>query len=235
MKIKKISIVLAVAAYCFATAVVFFPIERNEKLEAGATPAFNYTIVIDAGHGGIDGGAVGVNGGVSESDVNLAVALLSEDLFKKGGFKVVMTRSSAGGLYGLPTAGFKKRDMKKRAEIIAESSPTIVLSVHQNSCVSPSRRGTMVYYAYGNGDGLALADAICASVNEMPEKPRDCVRMPGDFFILNVSACPSVIVECGFLSNAEDELLLCDDEYREKLAYALYRGVVNYFVAQEGV
>lgn len=231
MKIKNIFKVVLAVAYCVTLAAVFLPPKEGEKLEAGATPALSYTIAIDAGHGGIDGGAVGVKTGVAESDVNLAVALLTEEIFKRGGFNVVMTRSSAGGLYGIPAAGFKKRDMKKRAEIISEAAPAVVLSVHQNSCNSASRRGSMVYYAYGDNEGRALAASVCEGINEMPEKPRACVSLAGDFFILNTSPSPSVIIECGFLSNAEDEALLCDDGYREKLAYAIYSGVVNYLAA----
>lgn len=231
MKFKNILIAALAVAYCVTLAVVFIPPKEGEKLEAGATPALNYTIAIDAGHGGIDGGAVGVKTGVAESDVNLAIALLTEEIFKNGGFNVVMTRSSAGGLYGLPSAGFKKRDMKKRAEIIREAAPAVVLSIHQNSCNSSSRRGSMVYYAYGDEGGKELAASVCKNVNEMPEKPRACVSFAGDFFILNTSHAPSVIVECGFLSNAEDEALLCDDGYRERLAYAIYLGVVNYLAA----
>ena len=211
---KAVSIisVLFILVYVVLLAAVFY--NDSEKLEVGASGQKGFTVVIDAGHGGIDGGAEGVVTGVIESDINLAIANKLKTLCERAGITVVMTRTTAGGLYGLPAPGFKKRDMKRRAEIINDSDPALVVSIHQNTCSSHSRRGSLVYYKPG------------------PEKPRDCVPMTEDFFILNNSPCPAVIVECGFLSNAEDEKMLCDDMYREKLAYAVLLGITDYMFIQ---
>lgn len=227
---KERNILIAViwfVVYATVVIVAFYPGKKNE---VGATPAPSYTVVIDAGHGGIDGGAEGVTTRVAESDINLAVAEDLKELLERGGFNVVMTRSTSGGLYGLPTPGFKKRDMKKRAEIINGVSPALVVSVHQNSCAQKSRRGSLVYYRAGDEKSQKFAKSVCAAVNSMPEKPRDCLPMVGDFYILNNSPCPAVITECGFLSNPDDEKLLCDEMYRDKFAYALYVGILDFLM-----
>lgn len=228
MRVK--SIIFALVGFFVYVAVVIIAFYPGEKNEVGATPAEKYTVVIDAGHGGIDGGAEGVNTKVAESDINLALAESLAEILQRGGFNVVMTRTTSGGLYGLPVPGFKKRDMQKRAEIINKSSPTVVVSVHQNSCTQKARRGSLVYYRAGDERAYKFAAAVCQTINSMPEKSRDCVPMSGDFYILNNSPCPAVITECGFLSNGEDEKLLCDELYREKFAYAVYLGILDYIM-----
>jgi len=231
-KRKAVSIVsvLFILVYVVLLAVVFY--NDNEKLEVGANGQKGFTVVIDAGHGGIDGGAQGVATGVIESDINLAIANELKTLCERAGITVVMTRTTAGGLYGLPVPGFKKRDMKRRAEIINDSDPALVVSIHQNTCGSHSRRGSLVYYKAGYEKGLVFAKTVSERINAMPEKVRNCVPMSGDLFILNNSPCPAVIVECGFLSNEQDEKMLCDDMYREKLAYAVLLGITDYMFIQ---
>ena len=98
------------------------------------------TIVIDAGHGGIDAGVYGVNTDVKESDINLAIAKELRGCFVNAGFNCVMTRSTQAGLYGSTSKGFKMRDMQKRKEIIEECNADMVISIHQNTCPLPSRR-----------------------------------------------------------------------------------------------
>ena len=108
------------------------------------------TIVIDAGHGGIDGGVVGRETGVKESDLNLSLSRLLQTEFEEAGFLVVQTRPTEAGLYGAATAGYKRRDMERRAEIIRGSAPAAVISVHQNFFSLTSRRGAQVFFREGN-------------------------------------------------------------------------------------
>ena len=126
-------------------------------------------VVIDAGHGGIDAGVHGVATGAKESDINLAIAKQLKGYFSGAGFKVVMTRSDNGGLYGLATKGFKMRDMKKRKQIIEENNADLVISVHQNKCPYPSRRGGTVFFDKNSESGKKLANCIQASLNQMDE------------------------------------------------------------------
>ena len=220
---KKILIVsLAVAAATAVAAVCFTP------ARASSTPYSRVTVVIDAGHGGIDGGVTGVNTGVAESELNLAVAKLLQRDFSAAGFKVVMTRTTSAGLYGKASATLKKTDMQNRRRIIEGASPDLVISVHMNRCPLPSRRGAQVFYKPGDEASASFADDIQSELNGMKEAVRDCFTLAGDYYVLNVSGCPAVLVECGFLSNGDDEKLLINEEYREKLAYAIFKGAVKY-------
>ena len=194
---------------------------------AAAVPANAPCIVLDAGHGGVDPGVVGRTTGEKESDVNLKIVQKLQKLFSDAGFCVVLTRKNAGGLYGLPTKGYKRRDMEERRRIIREAEPDFVLSVHQNTFPSDtSRRGGQVFFREGSAAGEALAVSIQARLNSLGG--RSVSALKGDFFLLGCADCPSALVECGFLSNAEEERLLLTDEYQGKIARAVFEGVLSF-------
>lgn len=199
----------------------------------GATyEAFNQgekVVVIDAGHGGIDAGVRGVATSSKESDINLAISRQLKSYFIAAGFKVVMTRTNNGGLYGSSSSGFKKRDMQKRKEIIEECNADMVISVHQNFCPIPSRRGGTVFFDKNSESGKDLANCIQSSLNNMEECVSKNTALTGDYFMLKCTDSPSVIVECGFLSNSEDDKLLNDEDYQKKIAYAIFKGAVAYY------
>ncbi len=189
------------------------------------------TIVIDAGHGGIDGGVVGRKTGTKESDINLSVSRLLQAEFEEAGFLVVQTRPTEAGLYGSATAGYKRRDMQKRAEIILENSPAAVISVHQNFFPVSSRRGAQVFFRETNELSHTLACSIQTALNEMPECVERSEALKGDYYVLNCNDYPSVIVECGFLSNAADEALLVTKEYQKRLAEVICQGTIAFLAA----
>ena len=118
-----LAILLAVA---MTFGVCFFALSRT------AAQTSRLVVVIDAGHGGVDGGVVGIETGKKESDINLSLSRILQTAFEDAGFYVVQTRPTEAGLYGAATVGYKKRDMQKRAEVIRESMPVLVISVHQN-------------------------------------------------------------------------------------------------------
>ena len=186
-------------------------------------------IVIDAGHGGIDGGVQGVTTSIKESDINLAIAKQLKGYFADAGFSVVMTRKTNAGLYGSSAKGFKMRDMKKRKKIIEDCNADMVISIHQNFCPIPSRRGGTVFFDKNSESGKALADSIQNSLNSMDECVKQSQALVGDYYMLKCTDSPSVIVECGFLSNAQDELLLTTPDYQKKIAYAIFKGAVFYY------
>lgn len=191
----------------------------------GAADAGGFTVVLDAGHGGVDPGVAA--GGVRESDINLLLVKELRQLFADAGFHVVLTRKNAGGLYGLPTPGFKRRDMTERRRIIREAAPDLVISVHQNSFpAQPSRSGAQVYYKKGDAAASRLAACIAAPLSRACGGR--CAALVGDYYILNCSAFPSVIVECGFLSNAAERKKLCTSAYRRTLARAVFGGALAF-------
>lgn len=180
-----------------------------------------YTLVIDAGHGGVDGGVTGVSTGVKESDLNLVLSKKLSNIASSGIFNTILTRKTADGLYGLATKGFKQRDMQKRAEIIAKSGANFVISIHQNTYSNASRRGIQVFYSdNGNGETKTFATYMQNYLNttmNIPTINRGFTAQNGDFFIVKCSKIPSIIIECGFLSNVDDERLLLDSKYQDKL------------------
>ena len=200
-------------------------------LVSAASSSRKMTVVIDAGHGGVDGGVVGITTGTKESDVNLEMSRALQTAFEEAGFSVVQTRPTEAGLYGAATAGYKKRDMRERARIIGESSPALVVSVHQNFFPLSSRRGAQVFFRESSASSKSLAVRIQDALNGMPECVKKTQALKGDYYILNCSEYPSVIVECGFLSNAEDEALLLQSDYRKKLSYAIVQGALNFLAA----
>lgn len=184
-------------------------------------------VVIDAGHGGIDGGVSGVNTGVKESDINLAIAKNLEDYLDNHGYEVVMTRTTSDGLYGLSTTNRKAQDMQTRSEIINEAEPDLVISIHQNSFVSPTVSGAQVFYAPSSSVGQQYAETMQAIINASLNSDKECKS--GDYFMLQCSSYPSLLIECGFLSNPEEEQLLITAEYQNKVAYTIYTGISTIF------
>lgn len=190
-------------------------------------------ILIDAGHGGIDGGVTGRKTGAKESDLNLAISLRMHDELTDRGYATVLTRKTEAGLYDTTAKGFKRRDMQKRKAIVEEEKPAFLVSVHQNFYPSKTTRGAQVFYEKGNEKSRAFALALQNSLNALYGKQGVKARKAtgGDFFILKCTENPSVIVECGFLSNADDEALLTTPAWQKKLAVAIADGLADYLSA----
>ena len=217
-----VSILLAVA---FTFGLCFVALAQS------AAETRRITVVIDAGHGGIDGGVTGINSGVKESDINLALSRVLQEKLENAGLNVVQTRLTESGLYGAATSGYNRREMEKRAEIIRSSAPALVISVHQNFFSLSSRRGAQVFFKPSSERSKTLACMIQSALNAMPECVKRTDPLAGDYYILNCSDYPSVIVECGFLSNGEDEALLLSEEYREKIAETVTAGALSFLSA----
>lgn len=200
---------------------------RPQPVFAGSVGGF--TVVVDAGHGGMDGGVRGKKTGIKESDINLGIALCLRDLLTETGFAVTLTRKTEAGLYDTTAKGFKRRDMQKRKEIIQKVNPAFVVSVHQNFYPSKSTRGAQVFYAKNNAESKRFALALQARLNDLyaTQGVKARVATGGEYFMLTCSQSPSVIVECGFLSNAEDERLLSTDGWKRKIADAIVLGLTD--------
>ena len=218
-----------IAACALAAALCLFLCFGLSAVSAAkASPASRPVVVLDAGHGGIDPGVVGTDTGVRESELNLSVVKILEELFAEAGFCVVLTRTGAGGLYGLPVGSCKQRDMQARRRIIEESRPNIVLSIHQNTFPTDrSRRGGQVFYKAGNAAAHTLAEGIQRQLNALGGGKYE--PLAGDYYVLNCTRYTSVIVECGFLSNPQEEALLCTEGYRRSLARAVFYGALAFF------
>ena len=228
MCIKKGQVIFCLIAMFVALAGVLVVDKTSAKATLGNNESMDFSVVIDPGHGGIDPGSIGYKTKVKESDVNLAVAKKLETKLSSMGFRVVMTRKDENGLYGLSTTNYKKRDMQKRKDIIEEARPDIVVSVHMNSYVRHNLRGAQVFYDKNSPSGEALALSIQDQIASKLEKSDKGVAV-GDYYMLKCAPSASVIAECGFLSNEEDEKLLIDPDYQEKIAECIFVGIVNFF------
>lgn len=201
---------------------------ESEKMDNGK----EVVIVLDAGHGGIDPGKVGVNGAL-EKEINLQIVLKLKELLeedKELRFKVILTRSDDNGLYLETDRNKKTADMKKRCEIANNANADIVVSIHQNSYHSSAVRGAQVFYYKSSIKGKMLAADIQKElVEQLVEGEKGRVEKSNDnyYLLLNVSS-PAVIVECGFLSNNREAAALCDKEYQQKLATAISDGIKEY-------
>lgn len=181
------------------------------------------TIVIDPGHGGFDPGALGVTKGVREDVLNLAVAKMLAQELKNAGATIVMTRTDDNAL-----AGEKKEDMWLRREMIERPGVDCVVSIHMNKFSDRSVNGPMVFYMRGSQRGQALAQCVQDTISKAAGK-RSRKASVGDYYILRSGTPPCIIVECGFLSNYNDQQQLRNSEYQAKIARAIAEGVINYF------
>lgn len=188
-----------------------------------ATPVTNRTVIIDAGHGGGDPGAIGVTG-VLEKNVNLSIALKLQQFIEQNGGLVLMTRIDDNML-----AENKREDMKIRKKLREENSGDIFISIHLNSFPQESCNGAQTFYA-NNDESKMLAEKIQKNmVKYLDEDNARIAKKLTDVYLLKNVNIPSVIVECGFVSNSKEERLLADDEYQSKIAFAVYLGICEYF------
>ncbi len=185
------------------------------------------TIVIDAGHGGRDGGSVGV-GGTIEKEINLKYAYALKDKLTSSGFRVEMTRKTDDGLYSASAKNKKLSDMEARKNIIKRANPNLVISIHMNSFSSSGATGANCYYRQGDESGKQISNLIQQSFNTYCGAKSKLGKV-GDYYILNSTYYTAVLVEFGFLSNPSEEALLNTDDYRTKLIDAVYSGIILYF------
>ena len=225
----KESFILLISIFLLMFAIAFIDTHTQSVFfHQAALDDSKFTVVIDAGHGGIDSGKVGVAGTV-EKDVILIIAKKLEKLLKAADVNVIMTRTSDTGLYSSSSSGKKKEDMKNRANLMNKAHADCVVSLHQNSYPEESIDGAQVFYYTPSEQGQQLAaqlqNRLISHVdpsNHRTEKPNDSY-----YLLKNVSA-PIVIVECGFLSNPEESKKLVDDAYQQKLAWAIHLGILQY-------
>lgn len=216
--------------------VLFAKSKAGEHLVAAFSEKDNgkqAVIVIDAGHGGVDPGKVGVSGTL-EKDINLAIAKKLQARLEQDGMQAVMTREEDAGLYREGATNKKREDMEARVRLIAEAKPELVVSIHQNSFPDASCTGAQMFYYKDSEESKKLAETL---QKKFPELLGDGntrqAKANGDYYLLRKTACPIVIAECGFLSSPEEEELLSAPEYQEKVADVLYQGIREYLAGQD--
>ena len=219
----------ALAACAGSNAQAVFWAGRTAQIAAPTPepgPLAGLVVAVDAGHGGYDGGAVGRVSGVPEKGLNLDVARRVECLLAAQGAQVVMTRTDDYALCDEdPPIRKKLQDMQRRAAIVAQGEADLLLSIHMNEYAGRNESGPQVFYREGCPAGRLLAGAVQAAMNDGLAPKRHREALGGDYYILTLGV-PGVLVECGFLSNKEEEALLLTEEYRERVARAVVQGVM---------
>lgn len=193
----------------------------------------NYpTVIIDAGHGGEDGGAVGIDGTI-EKELNLKVALMLEEMLRACGVKTRLTRDSDTMLYdknGNYEGHKKAQDMAARLAIAEEYENAIFISIHMNTFTQEKYSGLQVYYSENSPKSAELAELIQSGVISklQPNNSRKIKPSPSGIYLLEKTTHPAILIECGFISNSEECALLNSEEYRQKLCTVIYYSIIEY-------
>jgi len=178
-------------------------------------------VVIDAGHGGHDPGKVGVNDAL-EKDINLQIAEKVKAHLEKNGIEVVMTREDD------VMEDTKLEDMKKRVAVINKTKPVITVSIHQNSYSDPNVKGAQVFYYIDSEVSRGAASLMQGELRKVDTENTRQIKSNSDFYMLKKTEVPTIIVECGFLSNPGEAEKLVSDEYQEEMAQAICSGILTW-------
>ena len=227
---------MLIAAVCAALTLFM----RGRGNIGAASPALTeYVYIIDAGHGGMDGGAVGADGTL-EKELNLAVAKKLSALLEASGSECVMTRSDDRMLVDDSVKSHRKmQDLRTRVETAEKAALTdktpIFISIHMNNFTSRSYSGLQVWYSKNDGRGKLLADDIQKAAREYldPENKREIKAAGSSIYVLDRIKAPAVLVECGFLSNPDECAKLRDDEYQTALAMTIFSGIASFRAGTE--
>lgn len=189
-------------------------------------------IVIDPGHGGMDGGCISING-TAEKDINLAISKNCKELFTALGFQPICTRETDEAIYDEGVEGLsaqKKSDMENRLAIFSKYTDAISISIHQNQFTDSRYSGAQMFYQQDNTEGERLAQNMQKQfVNLLdPENTRETKPVTDELYLLKNTSCAAIMIECGFLSNPQEAQLLESDEYQKQVSFAIFTGLMEY-------
>lgn len=200
----------------------------NEILSAIDRPV----VVIDAGHGGMDGGCLSIDG-IAEKGINLNIALSLRDILTVMGYQPVCTRESDISIHDEGIEGLsnqKKSDMHNRLELFNRYDGAIALSIHQNQFTDSQYSGAQMFYSEASSDSRQLAEIMREQFVSYlhPENTRETKPVGDELYLLHNSTNPAVMIECGFLSNQEESLKLQDENYQKQIAFTIFTGISRY-------
>ena len=218
-KIKWIGVLLFLMGIIYGSHRLSVAVAANLNLDKKEE---QLTVVVDSGHGGEDSGKIGVNGAL-EKDINLAIGKMLKEALEKENIQVVLTRDKDEML-----AGSKSEDMKERVKIMNDAKPVLVVSVHQNSYVTEQESGAQVFYYSNSEKGKVLALDLQENLKKLDTGNRREAKANDTYYILRHTEVPTVIVECGFLSNWEEAEKLTTEVYQQELALAVCDGILQY-------
>ena len=232
---KRLSLIFG----CIFVAVFTFMLSKENKIgeavQVVSLPVSGKTVIVDAGHGTPDEGAESSNG-TTEAETNLAIALKLQNLLEQSGCTVLLTRSDENAIYDIDSKTLKEKkisDIHNRVKIGNESSADIFVSIHLNKIPEQQYDGWQAFYKQGSEEGEKLATSIQESLGESIEKENNRIaKTIENVYIINHVEIPTAIIECGFLSNPEEEKQLLDNSYQDRLAWGIYNGIISYFYGE---
>ena len=206
--------------------------KNNNYISTVSLPVSGKVVVVDAGHGKPDEGAE-ADDGTTEAETNLKIALKLQNLLEQSGCTVILTRSDENGIYDIDSQTLREKkisDIRNRVKIGNESSADIFVSIHLNKIPQQQYHGWQAFYNKNSEKGKNLATLIQKNLNEAIQKENKRVAAKiENIYIINNVEIPTTIVECGFLSNPEEEKQLLDDSYQNRLSWGIYNGIIDYF------
>ena len=230
------AVFLTVSAFFIVVAPFLYYPGNSVKSVSSAKITENNVILLDAGHGGEDGGAVGI-GGIIEKDINLSITIKTAEFFEFFGYKIEFTRETDKMTCdeGIKTQREKKvSDIKNRLEQIEKSPCLCSISIHQN-IFGGEAKGAQVFYGGNNPESKLIAESVQNGVSGLlqPENNRVIKQATKDIYILYHTEKPAILVECGFISNSAEAALLRDDIYQNKMAFAIALSTVKHLTERE--
>lgn len=231
-KLKIKLILLSVLSMILVGLAVAGRLTTLYAVDASVSVLGDYTVVLDAGHGGIDGGTT-ADDGTPEKIINLQIAQKLEQILNAMGIKTVMTRTDDDSIHDSDANTIRQKkvsDIKNRLKIIENTENAIFVSIHQNHFGDSKYSGTQVFYSKNNPRSKALAEAIRAQIilNLQKENTREVKQSGTEIYLLYHSNIPSVMVECGFLSNKQETEKLKQESYQRQLAFLTALGIVEF-------
>ncbi len=221
---QKIELVLAVL---FLLGLIFASRTVSEYVTSAKVEAEKTLVMLDAGHGGRDPGKVGVNNAL-EKDINLAIAKKTKELLSEKGIEVIMTREE-DVMYAKEDSDNKKtEDMKARVEMINRNLPELTVSIHQNSYHEESVSGAQVFYYSHSQKAKEAAEVMQKALMSLNAENTRPAKANDTYYMLKRTESPTIIVECGFLSNKEEAELLITEEYQSQMAQAICNGITDW-------
>ncbi len=221
-------IISGVMAVCLLFSMYFLAKTAAEYTMNWQEQSEEKIVLIDAGHGGADPGKVGINGAL-EKDINLSVAFLVKKYLEQQDVTVVMTRNGDEGLYREESPNKKIEDLKNRLALIDASGAILAVSIHQNSYTSEKVSGAQVFYYETSKQGEKAAVIVQEQLRKGVDETNDRkAKKNGSYYLLKKSSVPTIIVECGFLSNGEEADKLTQEDYQEKMAWNISLGILQY-------
>ncbi len=213
--------------------LITIPIKNGAKNTSADIETDNsFVIIIDAGHGGIDGGAVG-SAGTVEKRINLEIALKLRDVLDDAGYTVIMTRCEDISIHDSSANTIKQKkvsDMHNRLALTRMYPNSLLVSIHQNTLGNSSVRGAQVFFSPNNEQSSLLAQCLQDSFNTklQPDNKKETKKTGKNLYLFYNAQNVAILAECGFLSNPDEERKLCSEEYQNKIVYCLYYGILDY-------